>query len=103
MDIFLGPLLNILLIVISFLRWAIILSVILSWLINFNIVNTYNQAVNMIGDLLFRITEPFLRPVRRLLPSTSGIDFAPFVLILILLFIEMVLGQIGFKFFGGRF
>lgn len=103
MDIFVGPLLYVALLVLGLVKWAVILSVILSWLINFNIVNTHNPVVNTIGEILFRITEPCLRPIRRLLPPSSGIDFAPLVFILILIFLELVLSQVGMKLLGPAF
>lgn len=70
--------------------WIIIGSAILSWLIAFNVVNPYNQFVRALWDLFHRITEPFLRPIRRLLPDLGGIDVSPVVLILILIFIRVV-------------
>jgi YggT family protein len=71
--------------------WIIIGSAILSWLIAFNVVNPYNQFVRSLWDLFNRITEPFLRPIRRMLPDMGGIDVSPVVLILILVFIRVVI------------
>lgn len=70
--------------------WIIIGSAILSWLIAFNVVNPYNQFVRSLWDLFHRVTEPFLRPIRRLMPDLGGIDISPVVLILILIFIRVV-------------
>ena len=64
--------------------WIIIASAIMSWLIAFNVVNPYNQFVRSLWDLLNALTEPLLRPIRRLLPDLGGIDISPVVLILIL-------------------
>ena len=75
---------------ISLLIWIIIGSVTLSWLIAFNVVNPYNQFVRSLWDLFHRITEPMLRPIRRLLPDMGGIDLSPMVLILVILFIQVV-------------
>jgi YggT family protein len=72
--------------VIDIYIWLLILSVILSWLVSFNIVNTSNRIVYVIGEALFRITEPALRPIRRILPSLGGIDISPVILILALIF-----------------
>jgi YggT family protein len=68
--------------------WLLIAAAILSWLIAFNVVNTRNQVVAMIGDFLYRITEPALRPIRNMLPSLGGIDVSPVILILIIIFIR---------------
>jgi YggT family protein len=52
------------------------------------VVNTRNQAVAMVGDFLYRITEPALRPIRNMLPNLGGIDISPVILILIIIFIR---------------
>jgi YggT family protein len=72
--------------VIDLFVWIIILQVILSWLIAFNVVNTQNRFVYLVGDFLYRVTEPVLRPIRRILPNLGGIDLAPLALILLLFF-----------------
>lgn len=68
--------------------WALIISVILSWLIAFNIVNTYNRFIATIYDILYRITEPVYRPIRRVIPTLNGIDFSPVIVILLIFFIR---------------
>jgi len=68
--------------------WLIIASAIFSWLFAFNVINSRNQFVAMVGDFLFRVTEPALRPIRRLLPDLGGIDISPIILLLILFFIR---------------
>ncbi|WP_291845542.1 YggT family protein [Maricaulis sp.] len=67
---------------------VIILGIILSWLVNFNVVNTSNQLVSMIWRLTHSLTEPVLRPIRRVLPPIGGMDFSPLVLLLALMFIR---------------
>ena len=52
---------------------------IFSWLVAFNVVNTRNHVVAMIGDFLYRITEPALRPIRNVLPNLGGIDISPVI------------------------
>ena len=71
--------------------WILIASAIFSWLYAFNVVNSRNQFVGMIGDFLFRITEPVLRPIRRFLPDLGGIDISPIILLLIIFFIRQFL------------
>jgi len=92
--IILGPLLSILNIAIDLYIWAVIVSAILSWLVQFGIVNTGNQFVSMVGEFLWRLTEPALRPIRRFVPNLGGMDISPVVLILLLIFIQMVIGNI---------
>lgn len=68
--------------------WLIIASAIFSWLYAFNVVNPRNQFVGSIGNFLFRVTEPALRPIRRILPDLGGIDISPIILLLILFFVR---------------
>jgi len=74
--------------VITLYIWILIGAAVLSWLIAFNVVNTRNPVVASIGDFLYRITEPALRPIRSVLPNLGGIDISPVILILGLLFIR---------------
>jgi YggT family protein len=71
--------------------YILIAAAVLSWLIAFNVVNPRNQFVHMLGDFLYRITEPVLRPIRNMLPNLGGIDISPIVVILIVIFIQMVI------------
>jgi YggT family protein len=71
--------------------YIVIAMAILSWLIAFNVVNTRNPVVHMIAELLYRLTEPVLRPIRNLLPNMGGIDISPIILFLIILFIQSVI------------
>jgi YggT family protein len=71
--------------------WLLIAAAVLSWLVAFNVVNARNQVVAMVGDFLYRITEPLLRPIRSVLPDLGGIDISPVVLILIIIFIRYVI------------
>jgi YggT family protein len=79
------------------LLWIYILlliaQAILSWLLAFGVINRYNRGVSVIGDFLYRVTEPALRPIRRMLPNFGGIDISPVVLILILYFIRVLIDE----------
>ena len=70
--------------------YIIIAGAVMSWLIAFNVVNPYNQFVRSIWQALNVLTEPLLRPIRRLMPDLGGIDISPVVLILICWFIQQV-------------
>lgn len=74
--------------------WLVVISVMLSWLVTFNVINTQNRFVYTVMDFLHRITEPALRPIRRLMPSLGGIDISPVVLILALIFFRELLRDI---------
>ena len=84
------PLLQFIDIVLNFVWWVIILGAILSWLIGFNIVNRSNQLVWTIWDSLNRLTEPLYKPIRRLLPNTGAFDFAPLIVLFIIMFLQIV-------------
>jgi YggT family protein len=81
------PLIEFIVYVIQLYIWVIIASAILSWLIAFNVVNTSNRFVYSLAEVLYRVTEPALRPIRSILPNLGGIDISPVILILILMFI----------------
>ena len=83
--------LDIVLIVLDLYVWLLIAAAILSWLVAFNVVNTRNPVVASVGEFLYRITEPALRPIRNAMPSLGGIDISPVILILIIIFIRYVI------------
>ena len=68
--------------ILQILVWIIIVQVILSWLVAFNVINTSSPFVRSLATGLDRLTAPLYRPIRRLLPDFGGIDFSPLVLIL---------------------
>jgi YggT family protein len=84
-------LLDVIMLILQIYVWLLIVAAILSWLVAFNVVNTRNQFVASIGEFLFRITEPALRPIRNILPNLGGIDISPVILILIIFFIQNVI------------
>jgi len=85
--------LYVVLMVLDLYIWLLIAAAVLSWLVAFNVVNVRNEFVAMIGDFLYRITEPFLRPIRNALPSFGGLDISPVVLILIFIFLKKVIEE----------
>jgi YggT family protein len=76
---------------ISIYIWLLIASAVLSWLIAFNVVNTRNPIVHNVGEFLYRVTEPLLRPIRNMLPNLGGIDISPVILIIGLLFLRQLI------------
>jgi YggT family protein len=81
---------------ISLYTWAVILAAVFSMLASFGVLDTRNRFVWTIGDFLYRITEPALRPIRNLLPNFGGIDISPVILILLLQAARMLLGELEF-------
>lgn len=100
MDVIAGPVLKLLLTVIDLYVWIIVIGVILNWLTAFNIVNSSNRFVYLVGDFIHRITEPALGPIRRVLPVMGGFDLTPVALILILILVQDVLINLIMKLGG---
>ena len=70
--------------------YIVIAMVIFSWLYSFNVVNNSNRFVAMVGDFLYKATEPFLRPIRRFMPDLGGLDISPIVLFIAIYFVEQL-------------
>jgi YggT family protein len=81
--------------------WAVILSALFSMLVSFNVLDTRNRVVWMIGDFLYRLTEPVLRPIRNILPNLGSIDISPVILILLLQAGRMLLSSLEMSMLGG--
>ena len=71
--------------------WIVIASVVLSWLVGFNVVNPYNPAVRAVQSFCYRATEPLLAPIRRFMPDLGGLDISPVVLLLGLQFVRILI------------
>jgi len=74
--------------------WAVILAAVVSTLVGFGVLDTRNRIVWTIGDFLYRVTEPGLRPIRNRLPNLGGIDISPLILILVIMVARMLLARI---------
>ena len=83
-----NPFLWLVLTVIDLYMWVVIIGVVLSWLVAYNVVNTTNRFVYMVGDFTHRATEPALGRIRRFIPNLGGMDISPVVLILLLVFLQ---------------
>ncbi len=83
--------LDVILIALDLYVWVVIISAIFSWLYAFNIVNSNNQFVGMIGQALYNLTEPVLRPIRRVLPNMGGLDLSPIVLLLGIFLVQRII------------
>ena len=92
-----NPILWLLHTVINIYFWIILAMVIMSWLIAFGIVNRSNPYVRQVGQVLDRLTEPLLRPIRRFLPDLGGIDISPIILLIGLQFLGILADNIFFN------
>jgi len=77
--------------IINIYMYVIIVWVIMSWLIAFDVINLRNRFVRMINDVLSRLTDPVMRPIRRILPNLGGLDLSPLVVFFLLVFIQRLL------------
>jgi YggT family protein len=84
-------LLDVVLVALDIYTWVIIASAIFSWLYAFNVVNPRNQVVAAIGRVLYQLTEPALRPIRRFVPAFGGLDISPIILLLIVFLIQRII------------
>jgi YggT family protein len=83
--------LNTILFALNIYIWILIASAIFSWLYAFNVINSRNQFVGMIGQALFALTEPVLRPIRRFMPNLGGVDISPIVVFILIYFIQQII------------
>ncbi len=85
---------NVIEVVLRLYLWAVILAAVVSTLASFGVLDTRNRIVWTIGDFLYRLTEPALRPIRNVLPNFGGIDISPLVLILLIWAAQMLVERI---------
>lgn len=81
-------LLDILAILLNILWWIIIVQAVMSWLLVFNVINTHNEFVRQLWQVLDRITEPLYRPIRRIMPDFGGLDLTPMVVLILLIIVQ---------------
>lgn len=97
MQVIIGPLFGLADIVLGLFVWVLIFAVVMSWLVSFNVVNTSNRFVYTVTDFLYRLTEPALRPIRRVLPNLGGLDLSPVLLLLAIWFLRDMLRRLAFE------
>ncbi|MGZ8997222.1 MAG: YggT family protein [Allosphingosinicella sp.] len=84
-------LIDVVLILLNVLWWIIVIQMILSWLVAFNVINTHNDLIRSFYNALDRITRPLYNPIRRILPDFGGIDFSGFVVLILIMIISRLL------------
>ena len=83
--------------VLKLYSYVVIVNVVISWLIAFNILNTQNRFVYSILEFSYRLTDPILNRIRRFLPNLGSLDISPIILLLLIWFIEMCMKLYGAK------
>ena len=91
-----NSLLGLIIQIIDLYKLVLIIYIILTWMINFNVINTSNRFVYSVMDILYRLSEPSLRQVRRYIPAFGNIDISPIIVFLLLMFFQRLL----FYYFG---
>ena len=85
----------------TILTWVIIIQVVLSWLIAFNVLNTGSNGVRTFAMAIDRLTAPLYRPIRRMLPDFGGIDFSPLVILILIQVIKKLLAGVVTQYYYG--
>jgi len=86
-----NSLLGLLIQIIDLYKLVLVIYIIITWLIAFNIINTSNRFVYSIMEILYRLSEPSLRMVRKYIPNFGNIDISPIIVFLLLWFIQSLL------------
>jgi YggT family protein len=84
----LNPIAALLIAVLEFYKWVVIAAVIVSWLTAFNVINQYNNFVRTLVRILYALTEPVFRPIRKILPPMGGLDLSPIIVFFIIWFLQ---------------
>ena len=79
--------------ILEIIKWIFIVMIVMSWLISFNVINTRNELVANIWRVLNQVTEPILRPIRRVIPPVGGLDLSPIIVFLVILFLQVWIGS----------
>jgi YggT family protein len=86
-------LLSTLSLILSLVWWVFLIMIIMSWLISFNIINTRNQFVAGVWRALNQVTDPILRPIRRIIPPMGGLDISPIIVFIIIFFLQQLIAN----------
>jgi len=81
--------------ILNIVWWIFLIMIIMSWLINFNVINTRNQFVESVWRIVNQITDPILRPIRRFVPPVGGLDLSPIIVFVIIFFLQNWIASIA--------
>lgn len=79
-------------------KWVVLVAVVMSWLLAFNVVNYHNNFVRGLVRALDALTEPVFRPLRKIIPSLGGLDLSPIVVFLAIQFLQYLLSYVSVYF-----
>lgn len=84
--------------VLELYSWVVIAAVVVSWLISFGVINTYNRFAAMLVRTLYVLTEPLFRLIRRVIPTVGGLDFSPLIVLFAIWFLEYAVIWVNARF-----
>jgi YggT family protein len=94
----LNPIAALLIAVLDIYKWIVIASVIVSWLTAFNVINSQNNFVRSLLHILYVLTEPVFRPIRKIIPPIGGLDLSPIIVFLIIWFLQYSIQWAPFRY-----
>jgi YggT family protein len=83
--------LDLILLILQLYTWVIIISAVLSWMLAFNVLNYSNQFVRSVWNAVNALTEPLLRPIRKVMPNLGTVDISPVILLLGIFLLERII------------
>jgi YggT family protein len=86
-----NPFIWLILQVITIYTWIVVAAVVMSWLIAFGVINTYNRFARAVVQFLDAMTEPVFRQVRRIIPPIGGLDISPLIVLIALQFLSYLI------------
>ena len=94
----LNPIAALLIAVLDIYKWIVIAAVIVSWLTTFNVINSHNNFVRSLLHILYVLTEPVFRPIRKIIPPIGGLDLSPIIVFLIIWFLQYSIQWASFRY-----
>lgn len=99
MDIIIYPLIEVILLALQILEWALIVYAIITLLLQFNVLNRGNQFVDVVYSFLKKFFQPAIKKIQKIVPSLGGIDFSVLILFVCVYFIHHMFERILMKYF----
>jgi YggT family protein len=93
-----NPIFFLLIEVLEIYKWIVIAAVIVSWLIVFNVINTYNNFVRSLLHMLSALTEPVFRRIRKFLPPMGGLDLSPIIVFVIIITLQYTISWVSARY-----
>src|ERR1700744_1439237 len=93
----LNPIAALLIEILEIYKWVVVLAVVVSWLTAFNVINVHNNFVRTMLRVLYALTEPVFRPIRKVIPSIAGLDFSPIIVFVIIWFLQYTIQYLSFR------